>query len=98
MTAIESVIKEAVEKGGYVLDTVTGMTSDENIKSSSKHLFACEIFLDPAFWRALAKARGWKEFAGGYEDGCVEWLFNWHRFIDHLASGGDAESFFKELI
>lgn len=25
------------------------------------------------------------------------WLYYWHRFIDHLADGGDANSFFKNL-
>lgn len=25
------------------------------------------------------------------------WDYHWHRFIDHLASGGDAESFFQSL-
>lgn len=27
-----------------------------------------------------------------------EWQFHWHRFIDHLAEGKDAESFFNELL
>lgn len=27
----------------------------------------------------------------------TEWLYNQHRFIDHLASGRDAESFFETL-
>lgn len=26
-----------------------------------------------------------------------EWLYQWHRFIDHLAEGKDAESFFESL-
>lgn len=26
------------------------------------------------------------------------WKWEWHRFIDHLASGGDAETFFADLI
>lgn len=27
-----------------------------------------------------------------------EWLTNWHRFIDHLAEGKDANSFFSDLL
>lgn len=27
----------------------------------------------------------------------LTWRYSWHRFIDHLASGKDAESFFAEL-
>jgi hypothetical protein len=26
-----------------------------------------------------------------------QWLIEWHRFIDHLAEGKDAESFFKKI-
>jgi hypothetical protein len=26
------------------------------------------------------------------------WQYHWHRFIDHLSEGKDAESFFKDLI
>lgn len=53
-----------------------------------------------------------KEFMGygnGYRDGDCDcpmkftksiptWQFHWHSFIDHLASGHDAESFFVELL
>lgn len=33
------------------------------------------------------------------ENNCIEkkWLEHWHRFIDHLAEGKDAESFFDSL-
>lgn len=27
----------------------------------------------------------------------TEWLYQWHRFIDHLAEGKDAESYFESL-
>jgi hypothetical protein len=26
-----------------------------------------------------------------------QWIYQWHRFIDHLADGKDADSFFKDL-
>ena len=26
------------------------------------------------------------------------WLYNWHRFIDHLADGGTAKDFFDKLL
>lgn len=29
--------------------------------------------------------------------GNYEWLYQWHRFIDHLAEGQTAESFFERL-
>lgn len=39
----------------------------------------------------------------GVKDRCScvpkqQWFYQWHRFIDHLASGGDAESFFTNLL
>ena len=29
--------------------------------------------------------------------GVISWLYDWHNFIDHLASGKSVESFFEEL-
>ena len=45
--------------------------------------------IDPAFWKALGKARSWQDTGA--------WLFHWHRFIDHIAFGKDVESFFSNL-
>jgi hypothetical protein len=44
---------------------------------------------DPDFWKALTTARKWEDVNS--------WRFHWHRFIDHLADGKDAESFFAAL-
>jgi hypothetical protein len=61
------------------------------------------MLYDPLFWQALGKAYGWGTDAinvswniKGKDMGT--WLYNWHSFIDHLAEGKDADSFFKELI
>lgn len=41
----------------------------------------------------------WTEFIDYKENNNLEvWLYHWHRFIDYLAEGKDADSFFKELI
>ena len=62
------------------------------------------VFLDPEFWRCLGKAMVWPKESSelnvvtGSTNGRENWLYYWHRFIDHLASGKDAESFFKELL
>jgi hypothetical protein len=56
--------------------------------------------LDRNFWQALGKARGWAEKGQFYwpNPKFVEgWVFHWHRFIDHLSEGKDAESFFISL-
>ncbi len=52
-----------------------------------------ETVLLPLFWQCLIKgtcdmdktSRTW-------------WKIVWHRFIDHLASGGDPETFFTNLL
>lgn len=109
MTYIEQAIKEAVEKGGYVNNAYFMLKSETN-----KRLEANTILLDPLFWQALGKARGWGSsfgFIRTSDTGEIEswlesdsagtvyqWRYYWHRFIDHLASGGDAELFFKELM
>ncbi len=53
-------------------------------------------FLDPLFWQALGKAMGWEK--RNSSDLFPEWHLQWRNFIDHLASGKDVESFFKELL
>lgn len=71
------------------------------------------LLLDPLFWQALGKADGWKDVYIGqpkYVKGALygqsvtgnevwqEWLYHWHRFIDHLAQGGDVDEFFNNLL
>ena len=63
------------------------------------------FLLDPEFWKCLGKAMGWKDkiVCCDYSVNCQEtmvrkeWLYEWHTFIDHLASGGQIETYFKEL-
>jgi hypothetical protein len=70
MTYIEQAIKEAVEKGGYhegyhlahfgdFGDVL--FAADKGARSIA--VVVAEILLDPSFWQALGKARGWKENA-----------------------------------
>ena len=59
-----------------------------------------DTLLDPLFWQSLGKAMGWKwcpfrHYPHTVE--CVEWIVQWHCFIDHLAEGKTAESFFETL-
>jgi len=91
MTHTEQAIKEAAEKGGYddsavhlVLDAMTQYDYDATVNL---------IVLDPLFWQALGKARGWQD-----DYHTTGWRRNWHHFIDHLAQGNDAESFFAQLV
>lgn len=62
--------------------------------------------LDPLFWQALGRSLGWGDKNTSmwdikgtiFEIEMPEWEHHWHRFIDHLAEGKDAESFFNELL
>lgn len=60
------------------------------------------IFLDPLFWEALGKALGWTDevphTTNGYPWSVKGWQTYFHRFIDHLIEGKDAEEFFLRLI
>lgn len=89
-------MKEAIQKaigGGYPEGKYTFSVSGGHVKTDTN-----AIFLDPLFWQALGKAMGWKEWERESEDMRHQWRINWHRFIDHLAEGKDAESFFNELL
>lgn len=48
-----------------------------------------KILLDPIFWKALSESMDLgNEFANE----------TWHALIDHLASGGEINRFFEELL
>jgi len=84
MTAKEKIIKDAVE-GGY-------NEHWENSGSCSKKHHS-DILLDPTFWHAVGKTRGWDECLGKESELLKQhWLEKiskekWHNFIDHLADG-----------
>jgi hypothetical protein len=113
MNPIEQAIKEAMENGygsdewrewlKLPLNEMRGYQW-ETLFSAERMAYH---FLCPSFWQALGKARGWKmpeqmwmkELTPG---GITEapnrpWVQMMISFIDHLAEGNDAESFFKEL-
>lgn len=100
---MEEAIKKAI-KGGYTTFTWQDVQDGDG----------SDVLLDPAFWQCLGKSLGWNEvhyihcpaidyhgYSNPGECTCsarYEWKAKWHSFIDHLASGEDADSFFKELL
>ena len=100
MNSIHEAIKDAF-KGGY-----TGNGHATLRENGEVYWSGDSIFLDRTFWQALGKARGWgkKTLSNGMvanvgRDGYINvWQSYWHDFIDHLAEGKDAESFFTELL
>lgn len=90
MTTIEQAIKEAVEKGGFDIN-LEWVTTDD-CDNEGQHALA--VTCDRSFWQALGNAKGWAL----KQDSPEHWKLEWHRFIDHLAEGKDAESFFARLL
>lgn len=98
-------MKEAIEKaieGGW---KPRGVEIKE--WSSKENVFNLipwqEVTSDPLFFQCLGKSFGWEKctmysFSTGKVYSENQWLYEIHRFIDHLASGKDAELFFKELL
>ena len=87
---ISEAIQKAVEDGYNVGPIEVDMVCD------NKH---AHYFQNPQFWQALGKAMGWNKLAP-YElvnKNIPEWHYHWHKFIDHLAEGGDPTSFFNQL-
>jgi hypothetical protein len=90
MNHTAAAIREAADRGGYgyrwwkANDIENGVGYNAlPMRALTEHLY------DPAFWKALGKARSWQDTGA--------WLFHWHRFIDHIAFGKDVESFFSNL-
>lgn len=103
---MEQAIQKVREVGYFPLYSVTGNEKPVTAKEA--------ILLDPLFWQALGKALGLGVQIGDYKGdvhvnhesnggNCTELCIVpsvkiWHSFIDHLAEGKSADSFFKELI
>lgn len=90
-------IRKAIE-GGYGKESkaVISLTGDERVAWYVRD----GVLLDPLFWQALGKSRGWKkvrELIFGKKE-ITEWEYYWHHFIDHLASGKSADEFFTTLL
>ncbi len=103
-------MKEAIQKaieGGWKPEQIA-LEHWEKIMPNMHRLDQWRVcsyaLLDPLFWQSLGKSLGWED-----EKNCpvcwrkmvitgTGWMCHWHRFIDHLASGKDAEEFFNNLL
>lgn len=117
MSYIDKAFEEAKKAGwkpkDFVLSPIINVTvrtngNPEEIAKVVRAYIQAPSLLDPLFWQALGKARGWKEYM--YNDGIqsdrpdrqyaswtLTWKHYWHCFIDHLAEGKSAEEFFATL-
>ena len=108
---MKQAIQKAILEGGYRSRGSFYKTAEEDLEFAL-HDYDCpeweEYCLDPLFWQALGKAMGWGMWKSpeinasvieeDYWEGKTLWFYHWHRFIDHLASGGSADDFFKDLL
>lgn len=92
MTYIEQAVREAGEAGWESALSMNWYTTTAHEREQLRQARINAAFLDPAFWQALGKARGWIAPPSGQA------YFYQHRFIDHRAAEKDAESFFAELL
>jgi hypothetical protein len=107
---MEKAIKKAIEGGyGSQVKNHEYIAYDRFIEvrrggSYVHNLYWQEFCYDPLFWQALGKAMGWRTepyYDLVLNDKCREvhfWKIIWHRFIEHLAEGKDADSFFNYLL
>lgn len=84
-------MKEAIKRA------IEGGFKHQSSKSYSHQIAT----LNPIFWQALGKAEGWPKISAYPRESDNEfetWKMTWHQFIDHLAVGKDADSYFNELL
>jgi hypothetical protein len=82
MTATKQFIEDAWS-GGYqpITRKETFLTYSMNDESMS------HVLLDPLAWQAVGKTRGWSIARLNATGKPVYDIYEWHRFIDHLADG-----------
>jgi len=90
MTEIETTINEAIE-GEYNIKpyqfTISHGNYYEECCSFDGWKYSSRLLLDPKFWQAVGKTRGWSKYISAVGQPSMMWKSMWHRFIDHLADG-----------
>lgn len=106
---MEQAIRKSIE-GGWDASRMEW----NGCEASITHDVYAIAFYDPEFWKCLGKAMGWGNSTKSYYQSLgkgngkpiysgelyevASWLWNWHRFIDHLAEGKSVDDFFNELL
>ena len=71
--------------------------SNEGQQATSTVLCLEDVFLDPLFWQSLFGNKKVEIERSDNHGSQEQWLWQWHYFIDHLATGEKAEVFFEHL-
>lgn len=113
MTHFETALRDAVEKGGYKVQNLRlngSVLYHDAFTSVGGEKPAAMVLLDPAFFRALGKARGWENLgaSGPYKGKKMHYgnkcfcdhpeQFFMHIYADHINANKDVESFFATLV
>jgi hypothetical protein len=108
MTAIEIAIQDAI-RGGWRPPFILRRVELEVGFGELFYQMYASVFIDPLFWQALGKSRGWAEEVMPSGRTVADpsrkqsqiltpsYRWYWHRFIDHLIAEKTAEDFFKSL-
>jgi len=100
MTEIETTINEAIE-GEYNIKpyqfTISHGNYYEECCSFDGWKYSSRLLLDPKFWQAVGKTRGWSKYISAVGQPSMMWKSMWHRFIDHLADGLTIEEALTKL-
>jgi hypothetical protein len=117
LTSAQDAIKQAIE-GGYLSEDIKGRKvkiSDHGhgdvfvIQAGNFEMTVPEsaLFLDPLFWQALGKARGWKDekvkhgivyVFGGKIAPLERWKVNALHYFETRLSSGDQKRFWESLL
>jgi hypothetical protein len=82
--------------------TIKEIRNDIEMRQGYRWVDDNHALVSPLFWQTLGHVREWTETymkfnADGTDTMMGRWWKEMHNFIDHLASGSDAESFFADL-
>lgn len=108
---IQQAIFKAIDSG-FIYEVGSALPQKMSLEMDYKGdgVYVDSVLLNPLFWQSLGKAMGWGNFEGKMDmhknpitkeetQYFVDklWKEEWHRFIDHLVEGKEAESFFEKL-
>ena len=92
MNHTQQIIQDAIEGGWRTVDDPKDPVNPER------------MFLNPLFWQAAGKTRGWGEEPNSHitldgESKDLEgWKLYWLKFIDHLAEGKSYEEALSKIV
>ena len=106
MTEIETTINEAIEGGwnndmfymSECLDEISfGHKNNDSENNPCHYQNIHKILLDPKFWQAVGKTRGWPDNDDTFSNVMEWWRAKYIGFFDHLADGLTIEEALTKL-